>query len=506
MNNLTGSASGWVLSRRRLLTVLASGTAMGLLASCGSAAAVTTTTTVATPPVHTTASSTPVATPGAATTTASAAVGTATTASASSTASTTSSSAVASAVPAVGPVTLLWTSWAADPEGLKRTQAQADAFLQRFPTMKIDMQNVTCCDPYYNKLQADIAAGTAPDVYRVNPLKYAPYALQGAAKLLDPFIAQAGQDSFASQMYPNVVDAAKLSGKVYGVPMGGDTCALHVNETLFHNAGVPLPPTDWTDPSWTWDAFIEVAQKLTKHTGQTADQYGLYVPWWGLAGPLGSAITMNGGAMIDSSLSTVTLSQGPAVTAIQWAADLTTKQHVNPTGKEMSGFDFAKTGKAAMYWIYGGSSVAGFEHNIAGKFEYNVYPLPHPAGGAPHGYYHQSYWLIGADTKHPSEAWQFANFLGTPAGQGPDLVIGFTVPLMDGAKADFLKSYPTIHKQVIAQAVALAVPWRFPVGYDKMDAAATTALAPVFAGTETAATAVAKVQTVLQQDLGKVAT
>lgn len=478
------------LSRRRLLLTATTSVAMlGLLAACGSGAAAT---------------GTNASTASAATATAASSSQAASRASSVAATSTSSPAAVASSSAAATgqAVTLGWTSWATGPNAAL-TQSQADAFSKLHPAIKIDMANVQCCTAYYNKLQANLAAGSAPDVYRVNPVNYAVYALKGAAKVLDPLVAQAGADSFAKKMYPNVVDAARLNGKLYGVPMGGDTCCLHVNETLFKNAGVALPPSSWTDTSWTWDRFVQVATQLTKRTGSSVDQYGLAPTSWQLSGPLGSAITMNGGSMIDPTMTKVTLGDSPAVTAIQWVADLANVHHVYPTSAEVKAFNFATSGKAAMYWHFGSSQVLGLTKSIAGKFDYNIYPLPHPAGGTPHGYYHQSYWLVAASTKHVDQAWQFANFLGSEAGQKPELAAGFTVPMMPGVDSAFLTQYPTIHKTVISDAIKIAVPWRFPAGYTQASDVATKAIAPVLAGTQSASTAMAGAVPAMQNALDK---
>ncbi|HEX2034964.1 MAG TPA: hypothetical protein VHS99_12335 [Chloroflexota bacterium] len=45
-------------------------------------------------------------------------------------------------------------------------------------------------------------------------------------------------------------------------PAGGLSGKIH-----FQNAGLPFPTTDWDDKSWTFDAMLDVARKLTKNPG-----------------------------------------------------------------------------------------------------------------------------------------------------------------------------------------------------------------------------------------------
>lgn len=228
-----------VLRRRDVLLLASSTVAVGLLAACGVAsalaAAVNSSATALGSSATTSSSAVPVATAVSAATssasslatsasTAAAATTAAATASAAATSSAapaTSSSAIAAATstsPSAQGVTVSWTSWATGPDQV-RTQAQKDAFLKAFPTIKIDMQNVDFSG-YFDKLTAGLASDTAPDVYRVTPLNIADYALKGSAKLLDPLIAQAGTAAFTTTMFPNVVDAGKLGASSTGCRTG----------------------------------------------------------------------------------------------------------------------------------------------------------------------------------------------------------------------------------------------------------------------------------------------
>ena len=78
-----------------------------------------------------------------------------------------------------------------------------------------------------------------------------------------------------------------------GTGLATGVMLMYYNKDVFDAAGVPYPPAK-ADQAWTWDQFIEIAQKLTKdRSGKTADQegfnpndidtYGVATPlqWWG---------------------------------------------------------------------------------------------------------------------------------------------------------------------------------------------------------------------------------
>ena len=75
--------------------------------------------------------------------------------------------------------------------------------------------------------------------------------------------------------------------------------------------------------------------------------------------------------------------------------------------------------------------------------------------------------------------------------------------MMAGVDSQFLTQFPTINKSVVADAIKVAVPWRFPAAYTEMSDAATKALAPVLAGTQSASTAMAGVVPDMQNALDK---
>ena len=55
---------------------------------------------------------------------------------------------------------------------------------------------------------------------------------------------------------------------------GGNLTATFYNRTVFKQAGVPEPPTDW-NKAWTWDEFRENLRRLTRKSGGVATQVGI---------------------------------------------------------------------------------------------------------------------------------------------------------------------------------------------------------------------------------------
>jgi multiple sugar transport system substrate-binding protein len=67
---------------------------------------------------------------------------------------------------------------------------------------------------------------------------------------------------------PDHVDHITIDGKIYGWPIVISADALAYNKDLFDARGLPYPPVNTADTSWTMEKFLDVAQKITRNDGQ----------------------------------------------------------------------------------------------------------------------------------------------------------------------------------------------------------------------------------------------
>jgi multiple sugar transport system substrate-binding protein len=103
--------------------------------------------------------------------------------------------------------------------------------------------------------------------------------VRGLLADLTPLIER---DKFDTSVFiPEILNIYKVEGKLYGIPFLSTGSYVYYNQKLFDEAGVPYPPSDWNDKSWTWDAFVETARKLTKDYGDPAKGiYGASADFW----------------------------------------------------------------------------------------------------------------------------------------------------------------------------------------------------------------------------------
>ncbi|MDG4797091.1 extracellular solute-binding protein [Micromonospora sp. WMMD1082] len=164
------------------------------------------------------------------------------------------------------PVTLTLAGWslASTPE----FKTLADGFRATHPNVTVELKEYDATN-YDTQMTADLAAGTAPDLYVLKNLKNF-YTYQNGGQLREVTELAADLDDVPS------LAAYQVDGKTYAVPYRADSWVLYYNKELFEKAQVALP-----DGSWTWDDYAARAKELTsglKATGSTAT--GAYLHVW----------------------------------------------------------------------------------------------------------------------------------------------------------------------------------------------------------------------------------
>ena len=223
------------------------------------------------------------------------------------------------------------------------------------------------------KFQTMVAGGTPPDVITMGMSQW-DFAAKGAFVDINP-LAEKDGINLKDEWDQSAIAAYTVIPKnnmLYGLPFGLNDLCLVYNKTLFEKLGVAAPPKDWKDESWTWDAFIETAQKLS--TGE-----GMERTW----GVLGIGANWNlpwcyGGAWVDEALEKIIIDQEPSMKGFQLNYDLMHKHKVMPTQAESqalaNGFLSGQVGMTAT-----GSWDAGTWMQIE-EFEWDLVPIPWAPG------------------------------------------------------------------------------------------------------------------------------
>ncbi len=110
-------------------------------------------------------------------------------------------------------------------------------------------------DDYENELINALAAGKGPDIFSIHNTWLPKYKDKiTPMPQTEEFLSLKNfQNIFVDVVYQDFVN----DDKIYAIPFYVDTLALYYNKDFFNSAGIPFPPT-------TWSEFLNDVEKLTK--------------------------------------------------------------------------------------------------------------------------------------------------------------------------------------------------------------------------------------------------
>jgi len=259
-------------------------------------------------------------------------------------------------------------------DGVTLNQMTA-AFAEANPDFKVNTESMGW-DVMYQKLQAALVAGNAPDVVVMHQSELPQFANFGALQPID-FIYGTGEDQIdPADFSPASLEAVKYNGETYGVMLDNHGWGTWVNNALFEAAG--LDPA--VRPN-NFDEFLALAQQLTLdangNNAASADfdeenivQYGTSNTW--LRVTFLTLFYQNGGTLVNED-GTVGVNSEAGMKALQTMSDLIFKYHVapKPAGFE-NGQSFAG-GRLAI--LPDGSWMRNFLVNDNPDVEFTVWPM-----------------------------------------------------------------------------------------------------------------------------------
>jgi multiple sugar transport system substrate-binding protein len=238
------------------------------------------------------------------------------------------------------------------------------------------------------KIHAMVGAGTPIDLWPcIGPNNFCDYTYKGLVAPLDDLIEVANPD--LSDFYPELLEFARVNGKLAGIPMAYGGSYVYYNADLIEEAGLSLPPSQWDTPDWTLDALLANAQKLTKDYGNLEKaQHGIAAVRPANLQPTFEEMCWLFGVDVwdkeahGTLVKTVHLELPEVQQAIQWFADLINVHQVAPPTESMGalrdlGLFGLAGGRSAMSFgiIY---QIASFVNITA--FRWGMAALPKGAG------------------------------------------------------------------------------------------------------------------------------
>ena len=311
------------------------------------------------------------------------------------------------------------------------------------------------------KLDSMIAAGVAPDVFRITSDNAYQYITAGTLRDLTAFIdadpalrydvgfdAGAGEQGPPPDYFDFSVAAFRLDNRLYALPMWYANFFVYYNKTLFDKYNVPYP-----DEDWDWAGFRDRCIALTRD----AHGHALYVPERDSGGRIvtddrgwtvyrrnraaettpidfglwfahwqhgvENFIHQNGGHYIaDRGLPTehIDLANPAVYDALWFLYDLAIVKQCEPQAGVVGGAEMTSTFRDGHIGIMGPEGIFRLIDNRdkIRDFEWDVAPLPRGPTGRRASLVFPEGLGISTQCKHPAEAFTFVKWFSSRRGAG----------------------------------------------------------------------------------------
>src|SRR5215217_1704050 len=361
------------------------------------------------------------------------------------------------------------------PEESRLLEQVLQDFEAKFLDITVLWEPVT--QQYAEKLQTDLAAGTAADVFYVDSLLAPDLMKRGLLVALDPLIERDKVD--IDDFYPPLLGAFRWNGKTYGLPKDWSSLALVWNLERAREVGIDRPPA-------TWDELRTAAASLTR-----ANQvFGAVTP------PelprLGAFIYQAGGRLVSDDRTTMALNSPEGLQALELYYGLYRDGHATTpadTGTQWPGDTFAK-GRAAL--VFEGNWIFPFLKKDAPSLGFGIAELPAGPKGKGTFAFTVSY-SINARTQHAEAAWTLVRYLTGRDGMRKWTSLGLAMPARKSLETEWGTQFK--EREPFLKAASYAQPWQLgPGGQEINDKVATPALQAVFAGTMSPREALAEIE------------
>jgi len=315
------------------------------------------------------------------------------------------------------PASLVWLNWEGGASQLEGNTKTIEDFQARYPQIKVENAAQTTTGNYWDKHAALTAAGTPADLWEWEPQNVVDYVLRKQVLDIQPLVARDHFD--LSDFFKKGVDQYRWRGGLWGLPRDFPNRELFYNVTEFQKNGVALPASDWKNPGWTWDAFLDAARRVTKPDGsQIGFNTGRGIRMWAVW------VWANGGEVIDETKLECTLDRQPAIEALQFLQDLIHKHRVMaatlPPGASFAGGQVIINENAP-------AGLGNTRRDVADKFVWDVVMHPHGPNGRYAAAGGGAGWAISAQTKAPEAAWAFLQFVTSSEQQIRLCQLGATI-------------------------------------------------------------------------------
>lgn len=339
--------------------------------------------------------------------------------------------------------TVVWSTWGT-PQELTRFKEFNTKFMKDHPDIKVVLQPVASYGDYHTKLLAQLASGTAPDVFYIGDDQVGQFVSPKNLLPLTDLMNSSASKTKPSDFAQGLFGLAKKGNEIYAAPNDSNPDAFWYDKVALKNAGITEDPaTLAAEGKWTTATFLDMNKKLHA-AGLTGTMF------WNYWSTHWSWISAQGGKTYNSDGKFVANTDPTSEKAV----DVLAKNFqdgtflVADTLPEGAGADSVFVAHKAGFFVQGRYTI-GTIQAAGDPQDYDVAPWPTVDGKAAPTGVAVSYLAINAKTKNKDAAFAFWTSFLSAEGQTFRLSGGGNaVPSIQGADKVVLDGYPK-HAQTL---------------------------------------------------------
>jgi multiple sugar transport system substrate-binding protein len=194
---------------------------------------------------------------------------------------------------------------------------------------------LTVTGVYQDRIIAQVAGGTAPDLLWVPSDVFPQWSSTGMLKSIEPLVKRDSARAKLNDFFPALLDGSRHGGQLHGFPYLGGLFVVLYNRRLLNQAGAPLPSDLAKAGRWTWESYVDMARRAMSTTGDSPPIHGTaYTVHYNQSS---SWLWGHGADWFDKAGTAMAIDTPKSVEALQFQADLIHKHRVAPTPGETVG-------------------------------------------------------------------------------------------------------------------------------------------------------------------------
>jgi multiple sugar transport system substrate-binding protein len=307
--------------------------------------------------------------------------------------------------------TITLSGWSAGADEDNLLQQIVNTFNKTHPSIHVNYSVIN--GDYPTAMTARFAARNPPDVFYVDSSFAQPWASQGVLEPLDGYIKSSKYDT--SKFYPNLLNAFKVGGKIYGFPKDWSPLAMEISKGMLGKVGAKAPKT--------WAQLQAVAKKMADQNVVPGGKPICLSADWARLLPF---VFQNGGSLSNA--------QSAAVKgAVNFYVGLIKSGLAQTPDKLGSGWCGEALGKQKAAIIFEGNWLLPFMKSTYPGIQYGVFPMiKNKAGG--NLAFTVSY-SIAKSSKNKPAAWTLLSWLTGKQGMTLWMSKGLALPSRSDVKA-----------------------------------------------------------------------